>query len=198
MSTSFARKKRPGILGSLVALVLIAFGAAALAGTPDSYIRELGITVPDEKVTPIRHSFPRADAVESPERAPVPTPSAVRIPARVLGPDVPVPISPAILRPANGWLISDGRTLVAVYAGAAGDDPATGRFVIVRQNLAAGTQTQKVVDVPGTGVVSIANAPHGEAVEASAEQGRLAFRGAAGLEGTLDLASGTATLGPTG
>jgi hypothetical protein len=42
------------------------------------------------------------------------------IPARMLGSGVPVPISPSVLRVRNGWLVSDGRTLVAVYAGAAG------------------------------------------------------------------------------
>ena len=35
------------------------------------------------------------------------------IPARMLSPGVPVPISPSVLQVRNGWLVSDGRTLVA-------------------------------------------------------------------------------------
>ena len=40
--------------------------------------------------------------------------------------------------------MSDGRTLVAVYAGAAGNDPSVGRLVVVRQNLASGAQTVRI------------------------------------------------------
>jgi len=68
-----------------------------------------------------------------------------------------------------------------------------GRFVIVRQNLVAGVQTQKVVDVPGAGALAITDAPTGQAVETTAQRGRLTFRGAAGKSGVLDLATERAT-----
>lgn len=112
----------------------------------------------------------------------------------MLDADVPVPISPQVLRPGNAWLVSNGATLVAVYAGAGANDPQTGRFVIVRQNLVAGVQTQKVVDVPGAGALAITDAPRGASVESSAQRGRLWFHGAAGKSGVLDLATDGAVM----
>jgi hypothetical protein len=105
----------------------------------------------------------------------------------MLGGDVPVPISPEVLDAGDAWLVSDGVTLVAVYAGAAGDDPANGRIVIVRQNLAAGIQTQDVIDVPEAGALAIVDAPRGEGVETWAQHARLGFRGSSGTTGVLDL-----------
>jgi hypothetical protein len=124
--------------------------------------------------------------------APAPAPEAAPqpIPGHMLGTDVPVPIAPSILRPQNGWLVSDGKTLVAVYAGAAGSDPALGRVVIVRQNLVAGKQTVRTVDAGPTGGLTIAAAPLGTAVETSAQTGTLRLRTAAGRQLTLELASG--------
>lgn len=128
-------------------------------------------------------------------REPAPQPgSALRpIPARMLGPAVPVPIPPSLLRVRNGWLVSDGRTLVAVYAGAAGNEPSVGRLVIVRQDLGAGRQTVRTVDAGRTGALAIAAAPLGSSVETSAQTGTIRVRGAAGRAFQLDL--GTATLG---
>src|SRR5262249_30438920 len=103
--------------------------------------------------------------------------------------DVPVPISPQVLQPANAWLVSDAATLVAVYAGAAANKPSDGRFVIVRQNLAIGKQTQDTVDVAGSGLLKITSAPKGAAVETSAQRGKLRFRGSNGWAGVLDLAT---------
>ena len=143
-------------------------------------------TVPDDKVGPVLHSLPPGGN-ESSSHATVPTGPPDHIPAHMLDVDVPVPISPQVLEPGNGWLVSNGATLVAVYAGADPREPAKGRFVIVRQNLVAGVQTQNVVDVPGAGGLAITDAPRGEAVETSAQRGRLAFQGAAGKSGVLDL-----------
>lgn len=120
------------------------------------------------------------------ERAAVSQP----IPARMLGPDVPVPISPAILRVRNGWLVSDGRTLVAVYAGAAGNDSSVGRLVIVRQDLVAGTQTVRTVDAGPTGALAIAAAPLGTTVETSAQAGSILVKPAVGRALRLDLGTG--------
>ena len=44
----------------------------------------------------------------------------------------------ALINPKNAWLVSDGYTLVAVYAGSPGEDPSIGRFAIVRQNAIFG------------------------------------------------------------
>ena len=108
----------------------------------------------------------------------------------MLGPDVPVPISPAILRVRNGWLVSDGRTLVAVYAGAAGTDSSVGRLVIVRQDLVAGTQTVRTVDAGPTGALAIAAAPLGTTVETSAQAGSILVKPAVGRALRLDLGTG--------
>jgi hypothetical protein len=74
---------------------------------------------------------------------------------RILGPEAPIPISPSVLRVRNGWLASDARTLVAVYAGSAGADPRIGRLVVVRQNLASGSQTVRIVGLGRTGGAAI-------------------------------------------
>lgn len=113
------------------------------------------------------------------------------IPARMLGHNVPVPISPSLLRSRNGWLVSDGRTLVAVYAGAAGNDPSVGRLVIVRQDLAAGTQTVRTIDAGPTGPLAIVAAPLGGSVETSAQTGTIRLQAARGRVLRLDLGSGT-------
>ena len=121
----------------------------------------------------------------------VPSDSAPRgIPARMLGPDVPVPVSPSLLRVRNGWLVSDGSTLIAVYVGAAGDDSSVGRVVIVRQDLVAGRQTVRTLDTGPTGALAITAAPLGSAVETSAQTGSIRLRTAGGRPLRLDLASG--------
>ena len=119
--------------------------------------------------------------------APVPSFEPQRIPARMLGSEVPVPIAPSVLRERNGWLVSDGRTLVAVYAGAAGGDPDMGRIVIVRQDLVAGKQTVRIVDAGPTGALTIAGAPLGASVETSAQTGELSLETAGGRLFALDL-----------
>ena len=100
---------------------------------------------------------------------------------------MPVPVPPSLLRERNGWLVSDGKTLVAVYAGAAGGDPAVGRVVIVRQDLVAGTQTVGIVDAGPTGALTIAHAPLGSSVETSAQTGVIRLRTGTGRSITLDL-----------
>jgi hypothetical protein len=116
-----------------------------------------------------------------------PVPPADPIPARMLGPGIPPPISPALLRTTNGWVTSDGRNLTAVYAGAAGTDSSVGRFVVIRQDLDTGDQTQDAVDVGKTGAVTISSAPLGSTVETSAQTGRLRFTSTQDWTGTIDL-----------
>jgi hypothetical protein len=112
--------------------------------------------------------------------APVPHLGARPIPPRMLGPDVPVPVSSSLLRPRNGWLVSDGRTLVAVYAGAAGSSPGMGRVVIVRQDLVAGKQTIETLEAGPTGPLTIV----------SAQTGGLRLRTAGGRLLLLDFGNG--------
>jgi len=176
----------------LPAVALACVAGVALAGSSGTYIPQFAIMVPDEKAAPVLHSLPPG-GTESSAHAPMPTGPPDHIPAHMLDADVPVPISPQVLEPGNAWLVSNAATLVAVYAGADPRDPSKGRFVIVRQNLVAGVQTQRVVDVPGAGALAITDAPKGDAVATSAQRGRLAFRGAAGKSGVLDLATDRAT-----
>lgn len=89
------------------------------------------------------------------------------------------------------WLVSDGSTLVAVCAGAAGNDPEQGRLAIVRQNLVQGAQTVNVIDAGKTGALTLVNPPTGAAVETSAQVGSIEFRGVHGAAGSLQLASDT-------
>lgn len=127
--------------------------------------------------------------------APVPA-EGDRIPAHFLPPDAPIPLSPTLIRVTNGWLVSDGRTLVAVYAGEAGNDSTAGRFVIIRQNLVIGFQTRDIIDIGRTGAVRITEAPTGAGVETSAQRGDLCFSSTTGTEGVLHLARDTFDLIP--
>jgi hypothetical protein len=92
------------------------------------------------------------------------------IPAHILAADTPIPLSPALIRTTNAWLVSDGRTLVAAYAGEAGEDSAVGRFAIVRQNLLFGIQTCQLIDLGRIGAVRITQAPTGAEVETFAQR----------------------------
>ncbi len=166
-------------------------GLAAGAGGGFALADAIGGSVPGpaSKAAALdrRASVATTDSNTAP--APAPETASRPIPARMLGDDVPVPVSPSVLRVRNGWLVSDGETLVAVYAGAAGDEPSVGRVVIVRQNLAAGKQTVRVVDAGFTGALAIAAAPLGRAVETSAQTGTLRLRAGGGGLLTLDLGS---------
>ena len=90
----------------------------------------------------------------------------------------------------NGWLVSDGRTLVAVCR-RRGRDPSAGRLVIIRQDLVAGQQTVRTVDAGPTGALAIAAAPLGSSVETSAQTGVIRIGRSAGRALFLDLATGT-------
>ncbi len=151
------------------------------------------VPAPQEKAAALQRQVSVATTDSSTEPATPPGSVPQPIPGRMLGSDVPVPIPPSVLRVRNGWLVSDGRTLVAVYAGAAGKDPSVGRLVIVRQDLAAGRQTVRTLDAGLTGALTITAAPLGSAVETSAQTGRLRVRTAGGRALRLDLGAGTLT-----
>jgi hypothetical protein len=148
------------LLSSLAVLGLGAGLAVAAAG---------GVPGPAEKSAALERLASVATTDSNTAPAPVPLFAPHAIPARMLGRDVPVPVSPALLRARNGWLMSDGERLVAAYAGAAGSDPALGRVVIVRQDLVVGKQTVETVDAGPTGALTIAQAPLGQTFAQTAD-----------------------------
>lgn len=187
------------------AKLLVAVGALGLAGVLSGLavagssplsIPRIGrnVTVPAAKSAAMADRMPSGSndstASAGPRAATAFTPEP--IPAEILDANVPVPIATSIIDAANGWLVSDGYTLVAVYAGSKGDDPTQGRVAIVRQDLGAATQTVQVVDAGSTGPLTIAaSAPAGAAVETSAQTGSLPLSTARGGTLRLNLATNT-------
>ena len=184
---------------SLAIAVLGLAGAVtglALAGSSAVSIPHLGsnVTVPADKAAAIADRMPSApnDAAASTGRAATPAFVPEPIPAAILGADVPVPIAASVIDETNGWLVSDGSTLVAVYAGSKGDDPTQGRVVIVRQDLRTVKQTVQIVDAGATGPLTVAaGAPTGAAVETSAQTGTLKLSTNRGATVTLNLSTNT-------
>jgi hypothetical protein len=172
--------------------LLAAGGGLAVAASGVS-IPALGLNVPapPEKAAALQRLAALATTDSNTVPAGPPESAPRPVPARMLGSDVPVPISSSVLQVRNGWLVSNGRTLVAVYAGAAGNDPAVGRLVIVRQDLAAGRQTVRTIDAGRTGALTIADAPLGSAVETSAQTDSIRLHAADGRAFRLDLGTGT-------
>jgi hypothetical protein len=179
------------VLRLLSAKVVVAtlVGLAAGAGGGFALADAVGGSTPAsaEKAAALGRLASVATADSNTEPAPAPDSMPRPIPAQMLGADVPVPVAPSVLRSRNSWLVSDGKTLVAVYVGAAGNDPSVGRVVIVRQNLVAGRQTVRMVDAGPTGGLTISAAPLGTAAETSAQTGSLRLRTAGGRSLTLDL-----------
>jgi hypothetical protein len=169
----------------LIAVCVLAVGGGIAAAAI--------VPAPQEKAAALQRLVSVATTDSSTEAAVPPGSAPQPIPARMLGSEVPVPIPPSVLQVRNGWLVSDGRTLVAAYAGAAGFDPSVGRLVIVRQDLVAGRQTVRTLDAGPTGALTITGAPLGSAVETSAQTGSLRVRTAGGRTLRLDLGAGTLT-----
>lgn len=144
-------------------------------------------SAPPEKADALERRVSVATTDSNTESVPAPEVEPDPIPAQMLGAEVPVPVAPSVLRVRNGWLVSDGRTVVAVYAGAAGNDSTVGRLVIVRQDLVAGKQTVRAVDAGPTGALTIAGAPLRSSVETSAQTGSIRLRTAGGRSLRLDL-----------
>ena len=181
------------LLIALGAVVLVGAGGLAAADVAGVSIPQLGVDtpVPTDKAAALERlvTVATTDASTAPSSAPL-EPDPQPIPGRMLGPDAPVPIAPSLLHERNGWLVSNGRTLVAVYAGAAGGNPSEGRVVIVRQNLVSGRQTVSSLKAGPTGALSIAAAPLGATVETTAQSGSIRLRTARGRFFTLDLGTG--------
>lgn len=199
LKKALIHSRKMKLLSALVVAVLVVTAAAsglAVADATGVSVPQLGInvTVPADKAAALANRTPTTATGTNTQSGPVqsvPTPAFTPdpIPAEVLGANVPVPISPSIIQTTNGWLVSDGYNLVAVYAGSAGDDSSQGRVVIVRQDLVAGKQTVQVVDGGSTGALTIADAPTGSAVETTALTGALGLRTADGTMVTLNLAT---------
>lgn len=181
------------VLGLAGALTGLALAGSASVSFPRGGSK---VKVPTDKTVAMAHRMPSAASDRTaPARAnatPAFTPDP--IPAAILAADVPVPIAASILTETNAWLVSDGYTLVAVYAGSRGDDQTQGRAVIVRQDLRAGKQTVQIVDAGATGPLTVAaSAPAGTAVETSAQTGSLVLTTARGGTVRLNLATNTVT-----
>jgi hypothetical protein len=190
-----SRKAR--LLTALVVLGLTgALSGLAVAGSSAVSIPHLGsnVTVPADKAAAAGNRMPSAptDATASASAAATAAVTPDPIPAAILGSNVPVPIPSSVITETNGWLVSDGYNLVAVYAGSKGDDPSQGRVVIVRQDLRTVTQTVQIVDAGATGPLTIAaSAPTGAAVETSAQTGSLMLNTSHGATVKLNLANNT-------
>ncbi len=171
----------PGLAAAALA------GLAAGAGGGFALAAAVGVSAPPEKAAALARLV--AVGTTDSNTVPAPAPEFERhpIPAEMLGRDTPVPIAPSILQTRNGWLVSDGKRLVAVYAGAAGNDLSVGRLVIVRQDLVSGRQSLRVIGAGRTGALTIVAAPLGSSVETRAQIGSIRLRSVAGRSFTLDL-----------
>jgi hypothetical protein len=182
----------------LAALIGVGLGggvalAASESGSDDVHVSNLGVSVSAERAGTVEHvhSSGGKQAVGTGQSSAT---DLEGIPAHMLEKDTPIPFGPGLAQVSNAWLVSDGKTLVAVYAGAAGNDPQNGRFVIIRQNWVSGQQTQDVVDVAKAGMLTISSAPMGTSVETSAQHGDIEFTDAAGDRGVLNLSGDTTTV----
>lgn len=188
--------RRARLLTALGVLALAgAVSGLAAASSSDVSTPRLGsaASVPPDKAAALVNRMPSAatDATAGTAAAPAFAPEP--IPAKILDSDVPVPVPAAVVNETNGWLVSDGYNLVAVYAGSKADDPTQGRVVIVRQDLSAGKQTVQIVDAGSTGPLTVATgaAPTGAAVETSAQSGTLTLTTSHGTRLKLDIRTGT-------
>lgn len=180
MRTRTPRHSRRAKLLTALAVLALAGAVSGLAAAGSSTVstpRLAGsVVVPPEKAAAIADRMPSAAVDTTPSGGAAAGPAFVPdpIPAGILGANVPVPIPSSVITETNGWLVSNGFNLVAVYAGAKADDPTQGRVVIVRQDLRAGKQTVQIVDAGATGPLTItADAPTGAAVETTALTGAL-------------------------
>jgi len=198
MRTNALNPRTVKLLAALAVVgVAATLSALAAAGSWLVSIPSLGsnAVVPAGKAPALAHRIPSAASdATAPAHAAMPSFTPDPIPAGVLGANVPVPISASILTETNGWLVSNGYNLVAVYAGSAGTDPTQGRVVIVRQDLRAGKQNVQIVDAGATGSLTIAaDAPTGAAVETTALTGTLNLVTSHGSPIKLDLSTNTVT-----
>ncbi len=198
-TSTFIHGHKTRILTAAAALALGgALSGLAAAGSSSVSTPRLGnnVTVSADKAAAAANRMPSAatDATASAGSAAPAAFTPQPIPAEILGSDAPASIPASVIAETNGWLVSNGFTLVAVYAGSAADDPTQGRVVIVRQDLRSGSQTMKIVDTGATGPLTVtSDAPTGAAVETAALTGRIPLATSHGTVVKLNL--GTDTVG---
>jgi hypothetical protein len=194
--------RRGIVTGGVVLLVLAGGAGIAVAvgssGAPSTVVETVGTGLYSKTV---QHVVMPAPAGITGVNAPGPGPT---IPAGMLPTDAPVPLPPSLINVTNAWEVADGNQLVSVYAGSAGDNPSTGRFVIIRQQFPPGGQTVNVVDVPNSGAVKLVNAPSsatppapgaGAGSASPVFTASIPYAAAAGTSGSLSLSNDTATGG---
>jgi hypothetical protein len=175
-------------LGLAVVATLAVGGVALAADNQEVYVPALDASIPADKAKQVNDML-REPGKESAEPAPSLEQGPDSIPATLLDKDAPVPVSPAIITANSAWVVSDAKTLVAVYAGLAGDGKDSGRFVVIRQDWIKGQQTQDVIDVPGARPpLTSVSPPEGSEVEVSAPTADLQFSDHSGATGVLHLA----------
>jgi hypothetical protein len=183
--------RRAGVILVGAAVMAVAGTAAGLAAAQGGGIPGVNVPVPSDKSAAIQRFLSASTQDANTTSTPMPALHFDPIPAHVLGPNVPVPIPEATLHATSGWLVSDGKSLVAVYAGSAGPDRHEGLVVIVRQNLVIGKQTVRTVDAGRTGPLTIRSAPTGKAVETSAQIANIRLRAARAQVLSLHLSNDT-------
>jgi hypothetical protein len=106
----------------------------------------------------------------------------------------PPPVNSDVISIENGMVVSDGYTLVVVYAGNPKNDASIGRLVVIRQNLLFGIaySPPDVIDVGKVGRLKIRTLPKGGA--RSAQRAEVGFVAKDGTHGVLDLRGDTAHL----
>lgn len=198
------RLNRKGSFVALFAIAVAALGVAAslaLGGGPAVEVVSETVAVGGLQKVAV-HTVTIAPAtvagVTTAGQGPVEAPG-------ILPAGTPPPIGGSVLTEINGWLAADGSNLIAVYAGSDPSDPSTGRLVIVRQSFPAGTQSMQITNLAGSGALTIkanglstpsaSSAPG--AVPAAALNGSLAYSGASGASGQLNLTTGTASATPS-
>jgi hypothetical protein len=127
------------------------------------------------------------------------------VPGRIVGDPDPVVSEYVMGSLVNAWRAGDARELTWVYAGAPGPDPATGepshggRLLVLRESYARDrppVTSGMQIDIPDAGPLRIVEAPLGLRAADATQDGVIAFEGAGGTEGTLDLATGSVSLAP--
>jgi hypothetical protein len=198
MSTRIGRVGRR-VASALGVLIILSGGGAALAATVghahgQTYVPSLGIGLSKGKLKALERSDPHflhpVASTAAPGGRKV-MPAVPGIPGRLLPPMRQTPFPPGLLQVTRAWQVSNGRTLVCVYPGANPASPAEGRIIIFRQNILAGTQSEAMINVSGSGALTIIHAPLGVSAEAAGGAGALTLRGANGAAITLHLRSDT-------
>ncbi len=168
--------------------------AAAQSDDNGTYVPGFGVTLPSDKAKAAEATLPSGEPEGTQTTAP-PSGEPDRIEANVSSAKgQAIPFSPEVMTPTNFWLVSDGKTLVSVYAGSAGDDSTDGRLAIMTQSFTEnGGQDIEFVDVPGAGALTITGAPTSGSDESSDQTADLEFSDSHGGGGTLHLSNDKVT-----